>query len=197
MPFFSSANPKISENLRAEVVNLTCFVILQINYDSLRPKGNLLWQMLTNLLILKSFIPEKYKDLAYIGTPHCRCADFPRTCNFYGWNFGSTDNVASNSFTLILMLRRKAEILALWNPHICRSSELCSVIDDGDRWYDFVSKGIFGFSQIMGALFKKNDKRIAFFYMLYGAGMYFVDASKKHERFTAFLRPCGGLFRHG
>lgn len=143
----------------------------------------------------QSFIPEKYKDLAYIGTLIVAVLIFLAPAIFTGGNFGSTDNVASNSFTPYLDAAKKSGDFALWNPYIFAGlPSYAALLTTGDRWYDFVSKGIFGFSQIMGALFKNDEARIAFFYMLYGAGMYLLMRSKKHERFTAFFTSFAAVF---
>ncbi|MBS1538204.1 MAG: YfhO family protein [Bacteroidetes bacterium] len=142
-----------------------------------------------------TFIPEKYQDLAYIGAIAIAVLIFLAPALFTGGSFGASDNIASNSFTPYLDAAKKSGEFALWNPYIFSGlPSYAALLTTGDRWWDFISKGIFGVSELMSALFHNDAARIAFFYILYGAGMYLLMRSKKHERFTAFFTGFAATF---
>jgi hypothetical protein len=143
----------------------------------------------------KPLIPEKFQDLAYIGTIAIAVLIFLAPALFTGGSFGASDNIASNSFTPYLDAAKKSGEFALWNPYIFSGlPSYAALLTTGDRWWDFVSKGIFGIAELMGVVFHNDGARIAFFYMLYGAGMYLLMRSKKHERFTAFFTGFAATF---
>ncbi len=140
-------------------------------------------------------IPEKFQDLAYIGAIAIAVLIFLAPALFTGGSFGASDNIASNSFTPYLDAAKKSGDFALWNPYIFSGlPSYAALLTTGDRWWDFVSKAIFGVGDVMGAIFRNDGARIAFFYILYGAGMYLLMRSKKHERFTSFFTGFAATF---
>lgn len=140
-------------------------------------------------------IPERFQDLAYIGAIAIAVLIFLAPALFTGGSFGATDNIASNSFVPYLDAAKKSGEFALWNPYIFSGlPSYAALLTTGDRWWDFVSKAIFGIGELMGAIFHNDGARVAFFYILYGAGMYLLMRSKKHERFTSFFTGFAATF---
>jgi len=141
------------------------------------------------------FIPEKYRDLAYILGLIAAIIVFLSPVLFSGGSFGSSDNVASKSFTPYLEKAKQSGDFAHWNPHIFSGlPSFAALLTTGDRWYDIMSKVFFTINRGFAASFGGDVMRIAFFYMVFAAGMYLFMRTKNMERYISFFTAFAATF---
>lgn len=141
------------------------------------------------------FIPEKYRDAAYIALLAIAVILFLGPALLTGGSFPASDNVASYSFDTYLKQARESGEFPLWIPSIFSGlPSYAALLTTGDRTWDFLAALYFGIAKFFGLLFSNDMARIAFHYIVYGAGMYALMRSKKHERFIAFATGFAAVF---
>ena len=112
-----------------------------------------------------------------------------------GGGFNASDNLASYSFEKYLEKAEKDGEFPLWVPHIFSGMPSYSaMLTTGDRWWDFAYKIIFGLALIFKALFNSDTARIAFWFALYGSGIYWLLRSKHKEPAVAFFSAFAAVF---
>lgn len=142
-----------------------------------------------------SMIPEKYRDLAYILALIFSIIIFLSPVLFSGGSFNSSDNIASKSFTTYLEKAKESGEFAQWNPYIFSGlPSYAALLTTGDRWYDLVSKVFFTVNRGFAATFGGDVMRIAFYYMVFAAGMYLFMRTKNMERFISFFTAFAATF---
>jgi len=108
----------------------------------------------------------------------------------FGGAFVSSDSLSSESFKPYLENVSKRGEFPLWVPYIFSGMPgYGALLVTGDRWWDVVSAVVFGIAKAFGSLFGSDTARIAFWYVLYGAGMYVLLRRKGHVPLVALA--CG------
>lgn len=142
-----------------------------------------------------AIIPEKYRDSAYILALIVSIIIFLSPVLFSGGSFSSSDNIASKSFTTYLQQAKESGEFAQWNPYIFSGlPSYAALLTTGDRWYDFTSKIFFTVNRGFASLFGSDVMRIAFFYMVFAAGMYLFMRTKNMERYISFFTAFAATF---
>lgn len=109
--------------------------------------------------------------------------------------FNAPDNLASYSFEKYLDKAQEDGEFPLWIPHIFSGMPSYSaMLTTGDRWWDFAYKIIFGFALLFKGLFNSDTARIAFWFALYGSGIYWLLRSKHKEPAIAFFSAFAAVF---
>lgn len=112
-----------------------------------------------------------------------------------GGGFNASDNLASYSFTNYLEKADKDGEFPLWVPYIFSGTPSYSaMLTTGDRWWDFAYQIIFGFALIFKFLFNSDTARVAFWFALYGAGIYWMMRSKEKLPSVAFFSAFAAVF---
>lgn len=112
-----------------------------------------------------------------------------------GGGFAASDNLASYSFTTYLEKAQDDGEFPLWVPHIFSGMPSYSgMLTTGDRWWDFTYKIVFGMALIFKMLFNSDTARIAFWFALYGVGIYWLLRSKHKEPAVAFFSAFAAVF---
>ena len=112
-----------------------------------------------------------------------------------GGGFAASDNLASYSFTKYLEKAQDDGEFPLWVPHIFSGMPSYSgMLTTGDRWWDFAYKIVFGLALIFKALFNSDTARVAFWFALYGVGIYWLLRSKHKEPAVAFFSAFAAVF---
>lgn len=142
----------------------------------------------------KAIIPEKYRDIFYIGLLVVAVFIFFGP-GIFGGGFNASDNIASLSFkTFVEEANEKGEF-PLWIPYIFGGMpSYASLLTAADRMWDFIPEVIFGITRFVGALFDSDSARMASFYCLLAAGMYLLMRSKRHKRYVAFFTAFAATF---
>lgn len=113
----------------------------------------------------------------------------------FGNGFGSSDNIASNSFRPYLQEAAKNGEFPQWMPYIFSGMpSYAALLTTGERTWDFVSGIVFTVAEYFGKIFGSDVARIAFWYILYAVGMYLLMRTKKHEQFTSFFTAFAAVF---
>ena len=142
----------------------------------------------------KPLVPEKYQDAVFILLLVLSVFIFFWKA-ISGGGFDASDNIASLSFTNYLKEANNSGDFPLWMPYIFGGMpNYAALLTTGDRLWDIVPEVVFGFSKFIGAIFNNDVARIAFFYSIYGIGMYILMRSKKHKRFVAFFTGFVAIF---
>ncbi len=108
----------------------------------------------------------------------------------FGGAFVSSDSLSSESFKPYLENVSKRGEFPLWVPYIFSGMPgYGALLVTGDRWWDVVSTVVFGIAKAFGSLVGSETARIAFWYVLYGAGVYVLLRRKGHVPLVALA--CG------
>lgn len=141
------------------------------------------------------FIPERYRDLAYIIALISAVILFLSPALFTGGNFNASDNIASASFETFLQEGKAQGEFPQWLPYIFSGlPSYAALLTTGDRSWDFLATLYFGTAKIFGGIFNNDAARIAFHYMMYAIGMYLLMRLKGKERFIAFAVGFAAVF---
>lgn len=139
-------------------------------------------------------VAEKYQDYIFIALIALSVIVFLSNAIF-GAGFNSSDNIASNSFVPYLDQADKSGNYPLWIPYIFSGMpSYAALLTTGDRTWDVTSEIIMGIASTFGKIFGSDVARIAFWYILYGIGMYLLIRSKKHERPVALFTALAAIF---
>jgi hypothetical protein len=139
-------------------------------------------------------VAEKYQDYIFIALIALSVIVFLSKAIF-GAGFNSSDNIASNSFIPYLEQADKSGNYPLWIPYIFSGMpSYAALLTTGDRSWDITSEVIMGVASTFGKIFGSDVARIAFWYILYGIGMYLLIRSKKHERPVALFTALSAVF---
>lgn len=139
-------------------------------------------------------ISAKYRDYLLVGLIAVAVLSFLWSAISQG-GFDASDTIASLSFHPYLKDASAKGEFPLWLPYIFSGMpSYAALLTTGDRSWDFVSGIVFKIASGFGALFGNDVARIAFWYILYGIGMYFLMRSKKHERGIALFTALAAVF---
>lgn len=139
-------------------------------------------------------IPEKYQNLFYIGMIFLAVFIFFGPAIF-GNGFYVSDNLASQSFKTYVEQANKDGVFPQWIPYIFSGMpSFASMLTSGSRIWAFLQEFIFGIVGFVGLLFASDVARLAFYYVIYGTGIYILMRTKDHERFVAFFTSLAAIF---
>lgn len=142
-----------------------------------------------------SFIPEKYRDAAYIIALIASVILFLSPALFTGGNFNASDNIASSSFETFLNDAKQQGEFPQWLPYIFSGlPSYAALLTTGERSWDFLATLYFGTAKLFSGIFSNDAARIAFHYMMYAIGMYLLMRSKGKERFISFAVGFAAVF---
>lgn len=112
-----------------------------------------------------------------------------------GGGFGASDNIASMSFKPFLDKAAESGNFPLWIPHIFSGMPAYeALLITGERIWDLPAQLIFGIADFFGQLFGSDVARVAFYYILYGIGVYLLVLSKGKDKFLAFMAGFAAMF---
>ena len=141
------------------------------------------------------FIPEKYRDGAYITALIIAVILFLSPALFTGGNFNASDNIASASFETFLNKAKDQGEFPQWLPYIFSGlPSYAALLTTGERSWDFLATLYFGTAKLFAGIFNNDAARIAFHYMMYAIGMYLLMRSKGKERFISFAVGFAAVF---
>ena len=141
------------------------------------------------------FIPERYRDLAYIIALIASVILFLSPALFTGGNFNASDNIASASFETFLNEAKEQGEFPQWLPYIFSGlPSYAALLTTGERSWDFLATLYFGTAKLFGSIFNNDAARIAFHYMMYAIGMYLLMRSKGKERFISYAVGFAAVF---
>ncbi len=113
----------------------------------------------------------------------------------FGGSFVSSDSLSSESFRPYLEQVSKKGEFPLWVPYIFSGMPgYGALLVTGDRWWDVVSAVVFGTAKAIGTLFGSDTARVAFWYVLYGAGMFVLLRRKEHVPLVALFGSIAAVF---
>jgi len=113
----------------------------------------------------------------------------------FGGAFVSSDSLSSESFRPYLEEVSKRGEFPLWVPYIFSGMPgYGALLVTGDRWWDVVSAVIFGTAKLIGTIFGSDTARIAFWYVLYGVGVFVLVRRKQHVPLVALLASVAAVF---
>lgn len=113
----------------------------------------------------------------------------------FGGSFVSSDSLSSESFKPYLEQVSKRGEFPLWVPYIFSGMPgYGALLVTGDRWWDVVSAVVFGIAKAIGSIFGSDTARVAFWYVLYGAGMYVLLRRKAHVPLVALIAVVAAVF---
>lgn len=143
----------------------------------------------------KSLIPEKYKTPAFIIVLAVLLIFFFRDGIFNGSFWGASDNISPASF--ITYKEQKGDF-PLWQPYIFSGMPgMAAMMEAASRYWDVTIYAIYGVGKFVGSFFDSNTAKMAFWYLVFGAGMFFLMRQHKHERWTAFFTSIAMTFGTG
>lgn len=141
------------------------------------------------------FIPEKYRDGAYIIALIVAVILFLSPALFTGGNFNASDNIASASFETFLNKAKDQGEFPQWLPYIFSGlPSYAALLTTGERSWDFLATIYFGTAKLFAGIFNNDAARIAFHYMMYAIGMYLLMRTKGKERFISFAVGFAAVF---
>lgn len=112
-----------------------------------------------------------------------------------GGGFGASDNIASLSFKPFLDKVASLGEFPLWIPHIFSGMPAYeALLVTGQRIWDIPAQIIFGIADLVGQIFGNDVARVAFYYIIYGIGIYFLVISKGKDKFSAFMAGFAAMF---
>ncbi len=133
----------------------------------------------------KSFIPEKYKTPLFILLLAVLLIFFFREGIFNGSFWGASDNISPASF--ITYKNQKGDF-PLWQPYIFSGMPgMAAMMEAATRYWDITIYIVYGFGNFVKALFDSDAARIAFWYLVFGSGMFFLMRLHKHNRWISFF----------
>ncbi|MFC2130950.1 YfhO family protein [Bacteroidota bacterium] len=139
-------------------------------------------------------IQEKYQDLFFVGMLFLAVYIFFFSAIF-GNGFYVSDNLASASFETYLDKANHDGSFPQWMPYIFSGMpSFAALLTTGARLWAFIQTIIFGIVGFIGTLFASDVARLAFYYVLYGTGIYILMRTKDHERFVAFFSSLAAVF---
>ncbi|RMF35680.1 MAG: hypothetical protein D6747_02020 [Chlorobiota bacterium] len=113
----------------------------------------------------------------------------------FGGSFLSSDSLSSESFKPYLEQVSKRGEFPLWVPYIFSGMPgYGALLVTGDRWWDVVSAVVFGIAKAIGSIFGSDTARVAFWYVLYGAGIYVLLRRKGHVPLIALISAVAAVF---
>lgn len=113
----------------------------------------------------------------------------------FGGSFVSSDSLSSESFKPYLEQVSKRGEFPLWVSYIFSGMPgYGALLVTGDRWWDLVSVVVFGIAKAIGSVFGSDTARIAFWYVLYGAGIFVLLRRKDHVPLVALLASIAAVF---
>ncbi|MDW8272071.1 MAG: hypothetical protein RML15_06645 [Bacteroidota bacterium] len=105
-----------------------------------------------------------------------------------GGAFVSSDSLSSESFKPYLEQCSKKGEFPLWVPYIFSGMPgYGALLVTGDRWWDVIAALVFGVAKAIGTVFGSDTARVAFWYVLYGAGVFVLLRRKDHAPLVALL----------
>ncbi|GAB5465358.1 MAG: hypothetical protein Kapaf2KO_07940 [Candidatus Kapaibacteriales bacterium] len=117
---------------------------------------------------------------------------------FFGGSVPASDNLASFAMQKYLESAQQSGEFPLWIPHIFSGMpSFASLLNTGDRWWDFIHKLFYGSAAVFGSIFNSDVARVSFFYIIYGVGMYLLMLSKGKDKFAAFFTSFAAVFSTG
>jgi hypothetical protein len=69
-----------------------------------------------------------------------------------------------------------------------------AMLTTGERLWAFLQYFFFGIVGFIGTLFASDVARLAFYYVIYGTGIYILMRTKDHERFVSFFSSLAAIF---
>lgn len=133
-------------------------------------------------------IPEKYQDYLFIGLLIALVYIFLGGAIFGNGLEANSDRLASDSFRTYLDEASKRGEFPQWISYIFGGMpSYGSLLTTGDRWWDFFSKFLNGFTNFIGQLVGSDAGRIAAFYSFYSIGIYLLLRNRKLDRISSFL----------
>ncbi len=116
----------------------------------------------------------------------------------FGNGFNASDTVASLSFKEYLAKAQKDGNFPLWIPYIFSGMpSFASLLLTGERLWDFTSKIYFTVTEQFGVLFGSDEARIAFHYVIFAFGMFFLMKEKKHNELVSLFSTLAAVFSTG
>lgn len=141
-----------------------------------------------------SLIPAKYHDLIFIIALILSVYIFLFKPITQG-GFEASDNLASVSFENYLDQAKEDGEFPLWIPHIFSGMPgYASLMITGDRWWDIFASIFFGFAMMLKHLFGSDTARVAFYFAMYGVGMYLLLRSKDINKVVSFITSFAAVF---
>jgi hypothetical protein len=139
-------------------------------------------------------IPEKYQDLFYIILLALAVYIFFGSAIF-GNGFYVSDNLASKSFETYIEKANNEGTFPQWMPYIFSGMpSFAALLTTGVRAWAFLQTIFFGIIGFVGTLFASDVARLAFYYVIYGIGIYILMRTKEHERFVSFFSSFAAVF---
>ncbi|MCS6989518.1 MAG: YfhO family protein [Chloroherpetonaceae bacterium] len=141
-------------------------------------------------------IPERYQDLAAVLFLLILALAFFAPVVFQGKTFVVPDNTASLAMRTFVEDAKAQGVQPQWTPYIFSGMpSLGSLFVQGDRWYDLVYAIVWkGVLKVLAApLPNPEGSSLAFFYFLYGAGVYWLLRLKECSPFQALVGAVGAL----
>lgn len=133
-------------------------------------------------------IPEKYQDVLFIGLLVLLVYIFLGPAIFGNGIEVNSDRLASDSFKTYLEEAAKRGEFPQWIPYIFGGMpSYGALLTTGDRWWDFFSQFLIGFTVFIGNILGNDTGRIAAFYSFYSIGIYLLLRNRKLDRFSSFL----------
>lgn len=133
-------------------------------------------------------IPEKYQDYVLIGVLILLVYIFLGGAIFGNGLEANSDRMASDSFKNYLSDANKTGEFPQWIPYIFGGMPAYgSLLITGDRWWDFFTKILHGFTGLIGDVSGNDTGRVAAFYALYAIGVFLLLRYKKIDRISSFL----------
>lgn len=112
-----------------------------------------------------------------------------------GGSFVSSDSLSSESFKPYLEQVSKRGEFPLWVPYIFSGMPgYGALLVTGERWWDLISAAVFGFAKAIGSIVGSDTARVAFWYVLYGAGVFTLLRRKGHVPLVALIAAIAAVF---
>lgn len=143
----------------------------------------------------KELIPSKYQNLVFSALIAILVFVFFAEAIQSDGGFGASDNIASQSFETYKKECEEKGEFPLWIPHVFSGMpSYQSLMLTGDRYWDIPPQIVFGFAEIIKEVFGSDVARLAFYYILYGIGLYFLLNYKGMNKYISFLCSFSAVF---
>ncbi len=142
----------------------------------------------------KQLIPEKYQDYFNIALIFLAVFIFFGPAIF-GNGFYSSDTLASESFKNYIDQAKNDGEFPQWIPYIFSGMPgFSAMLTTGTRMWAFLQEIFFSIIGFVGILFASDIARLAFYYFIYGLGIYILMRTKDHDKFVAFFTSIAAIF---
>lgn len=139
-------------------------------------------------------IPEKYQEYFYVGLILLAVFIFFAPA-ILEHGFYVSDNIASNSFEKYVEHAEDQGVFPQWIPYIFSGMpSFAAMLTTGTRAWAFLQLIVFEVIGFVGTLFANEVARLAFYYFLYGLGIYLLMRMKDFERFVSFFSSIAAVF---